>query len=364
MRKCAILFPVLFLFALTAGCGGDGGSGAGTVGTSTVKIQIGDDGHTARITVEKYPLFARAGRFIKSLFDTSAASAAIPSDINHVVFTISAPDMATITRDVPVAGKTSIMEIFTVPNGANRRFRVEALYQETVHYLDEASANLDGTPITLVLDMQDVSPPTFAGLVAATAVSTRRVDLSWNAATDNVTPSSQLTYLIYMATSSGGQDFGTPSFTSMQGATSYSVTGLNPGTTYYFVVRARDSAGNIDSNTVQRSVTMSDVTPPVFDGLGSAVQPGCGVARLNLSWKDATDDITPSSQIVYDIYVSTTSGGQDFSAPTYSTSPGATTFTLPGLSAGTYYIVVRARDANGNSDTNTVERSATVVMIC
>ena len=75
-----------------------------------------------------------------------------------------------------------------------------------------------------------------------------------------------------------------------------------------------------------------------------------------LAWKAATDDVTPSSEIVYDVYVASTSGGEDFAKPAWTTPAGVTTFKTPGLpSHGTFYFVVRARDQAGNEDANTVE---------
>ncbi|MHB8468306.1 MAG: hypothetical protein ACYDCH_00915, partial [Gaiellaceae bacterium] len=58
-----------------------------------------------------------------------------------------------------------------------------------------------------------------------------------------------------------------------------------------------------------------------------------------------------------DIYVATTPGGENFSQPTWTTVPGATSFRTPGLpSHGDAYFVVRARDAAGNEDANTREQ--------
>jgi hypothetical protein len=107
----------------------------------------------------------------------------------------------------------------------------------------------------------------------------------------------------------------------------------------------------------------TDATPPVFAGLQGAFACTPGPQRpgqttpFTLSWEAATDDVTPSSQIVYDIYLASTSGGENFSKPTWVTEPGATTFRTPGLpSHGTFYFVVRARDRAGNEDRNTLER--------
>ncbi len=77
-----------------------------------------------------------------------------------------------------------------------------------------------------------------------------------------------------------------------------------------------------------------------------------------LTWQAATDEGTPSSQILYDVFLAHSSGGEDFSQPTWTTPPGVTTYRTPGLpSHGAYYFVVRARDEAGNKDQNKLERA-------
>ena len=107
----------------------------------------------------------------------------------------------------------------------------------------------------------------------------------------------------------------------------------------------------------------ADTTPPSFAGLQSATACTPGPQRpgektpYHLAWKPARDNVTRSSQIVYDVFMSAVAGAEDFSHPNWTTPPGATHFTTPGLpSHGTVYFVVRARDRAGNEDTNDVER--------
>ncbi len=107
----------------------------------------------------------------------------------------------------------------------------------------------------------------------------------------------------------------------------------------------------------------SDNIPPTFAGLKSATTcipgpiAGGRTTSYNLSWDPATDNVTPPKRIVYDVYQAETSGGEDFSTPTYTTPAGATSFATPPLPADKYfYFVVRARDQAGNSDANKVER--------
>ncbi len=107
-------------------------------------------------------------------------------------------------------------------------------------------------------------------------------------------------------------------------------------------------------------------TGPVFAGLKQAFACTPGPQRpgettpYTLSWQPATDDQTASSQIVYDVYYATQSGGEDFASPTWVTQPGVTSFRTPGLpSHGAAYFVVRARDQAGREDQNTVEKPGT-----
>ena len=109
------------------------------------------------------------------------------------------------------------------------------------------------------------------------------------------------------------------------------------------------------------SFRVRDVTPPRFAGLRRAtdctpvIRPHERV-RVYLSWNAAADDVTPSSQIVYEIYMSARPGREDFSRPNWSVR-GATHFDTPSVPLGEFF-VVRARDQAGNTDHNRIERQA------
>src|SRR5256885_3095034 len=83
-------------------------------------------------------------------------------------------------------------------------------------------------------------------------------------------------------------------------------------------------------STSPSALAKRDTIPPTFAGLKSATTciPGpVGGGRTtsyHLSWDPATDDRTPSSQIVYDVYQATAPGAEKFSVPTYTTAAGAT----------------------------------------
>ncbi len=108
--------------------------------------------------------------------------------------------------------------------------------------------------------------------------------------------------------------------------------------------------------------TPTDPAPPTFAGLESAFACTPGAQRpgqttpFTLTWQPASDDVTPAAAIVYDVFESITSGGENYAAPTWTTPPGVTSFRTPGLpSHGTFYFVVRARDQAGNEDQNVAE---------
>lgn len=212
--------------------------------------------------------------------------------------------------------------------------------------------NVEAVTVTRV----DTTPPVFAGLVTATASTEATADLSWNAATDNFTPAWLMRYEVFTSTTPGGELTKSIGSTT-PGTTTFLATGLTPNTTHYFIVRAVDEAGNVDTNKVERSVkTFPDVIPPTFAGLSTVT--ALGPSSLKLAWSAATDYATPASAIRYVVYMSTKPGGE--SLPMSTTAPGVTSFTVPKLAANTtYYFWVRAEDTSGNRDTNTAERSGT-----
>lgn len=133
------------------------------------------------------------------------------------------------------------------------------------------------------------------------------------------------------------------------------------GTACPTYVLVRGTAAHF-SFVVREPAPARDRTAPTFAGLARAFactpgpqQPG-ETTPYTLSWQAATDNVTPSAGIVYDIYYATAPGGESFASPTWTTAPGATSFRTPGLpSHGSAYFVVRARDAAGNTDANVRE---------
>jgi hypothetical protein len=116
--------------------------------------------------------------------------------------------------------------------------------------------------------------------------------------------------------------------------------------TYFYTASDVNHGQSLDSTTVTTNII--DQTEPTFGGLASATDAATS-GEVILAWTAATDVNTP---ITYNIYWSTTSGGQAFGIPSATSSSGTGT-TISGLTNGQiYYFVVRAEDAAGNEDIN------------
>ncbi|MBN2451700.1 MAG: choice-of-anchor D domain-containing protein, partial [Lentisphaeria bacterium] len=106
-----------------------------------------------------------------------------------------------------------------------------------------------GAPAEVHTFLVDAAPPVFAGLALALA-GDGSVLLEWSAAADASLP---VTYSVFRASSSGGQNFASPLATTT--GLDYLDTAVANGTTYHYVVRARDGLGTGEENTVERAAT-------------------------------------------------------------------------------------------------------------
>jgi hypothetical protein len=209
----------------------------------------------------------------------------------------------------------------------------------------------------------DVAAPTFKGVRAATRESDGSLTLTWDAATDDHTPVAALLYQVFQSDRPDRFDFTKPTLVSGPGDTSGKLTGpFQTDHPYYFAVRARDAANNVDPNTltIVHGFVTDDAKPPSFGGLtGATVDPQARTAAL--TWDPATDDKTPAGEIVYEIFEATSPGAYDYkSPPAHVSAPGATGATLTSLAGDAKLSwVVRARDLGNNEDVNATEQGGT-----
>jgi chitodextrinase len=215
--------------------------------------------------------------------------------------------------------------------GTTYNYRVSAFDAAPNHSAWTATPVAVTTPAAA--DTQAPSVP--AGLVG-TAVSSSQINLSWNPATDNVGVTGYVVYLnnVSLATTT---------------TTSFSHTGLTPGTTYNYRVSAFDAVPNHSAWTatpvaVTTPAPPDTTTPSVPAGLvGAAVSP----SQVNLSWNPSTDNVGVTGYRVY----------RDGALVTSSTG---TSVSITALSASTLYaFTVAAVDAAGNASAQSAPLSVT-----
>lgn len=174
-----------------------------------------------------------------------------PANVTRLILDIDGPGLSAISRDASISN--NIEETFSLLRGFARRIRAEAydsndqlIYQSIVY----SNTLNDQQSIKLIMRaVGDTTPPVFNGADRANKVSGDSASLHWSVATDNVTASSDIQYLIYLANTSGAQDYSWPTLVTEPGEIQPTLSGLSAGKNYYVVVKAMDQSGNIDSNT-------------------------------------------------------------------------------------------------------------------
>lgn len=239
----------------------------------------------------------------------------------------------------------------------------QTTYNVMVRSTDPAGNEDANTRVLSVVTPEGV-PPAFDGARLASSEGTT-VRVFWLPGTDNATEAQNIIYDVW-ATTQGprteNQNTAPPTYTSEPGASSIVIPNLEPGTRYYFIVRAQDSAGNRDSNTKEVQTTtggLLDTTPPTFNGVNGVTS--LTPRSLQVTWGPAADDtsLTPD-QFTYLVYYSTAST-VPLKTPAL-TLRGVTSATLLGLVPDTNYnVVVIAKDGAGNASTNVTTLGGTTL---
>jgi chitodextrinase len=268
----------------------------------------------------------------RSLADTEVPS--IPANLAAVVVSDSQIDLSwsASTDNIGVAGYRVYRDGALVASPAGILVSItglapSTLYSFTVSAFDAAgNASAQSAPLAAKTSPPvDTSPPTVPGGLAASAIATVSLTLSWNASTDNIGVAG---YRVYrdgvLAVSSA--------------APLVQLTGLAPGTLYSFTVAAFDFAGNASAPSAALPVTMlplpDTAAPSTPTGLAaSALAP----TSLTLSWNAATDNVAVAGYRVY----------RDGAL---AASSAASPVQLTGLAPNTLYsFTVSAFDAAGNT---------------
>ncbi len=181
----------------------------------------------------------------------------------------------------------------------------------------------------------------FEGLLqknAILAADGKSISLSWKAAIGN---RGNVTYIIY-------KDAAFTEIAAQTSATTWTDTTVSFGNTYNYGARAQDQYSTTGNTNYVTIVDKDPNTPPVFAGL--KVASAASQNSIVLKW-----DPCPQETCNYNIYKSTnlTSSIADTTRSSYD---------MTGLSPNSYYeYVVRATNAAGCEDTNTVKKGDTTL---
>lgn len=185
------------------------------------------------------------------------------------------------------------------------------------------------SPFT-VIDAAGPNKPDAAINLSVTPMSFTSLQLNWS---NNPTPlNNETNFEIYQATKAGGPY----QFVGMTGTDTltYNVTGLNPGTLYYYVVRAVNNSGAAAVSNEAGTSTQTDTQAPTAPE--NLYISGTSRSTISLKWNPSRDNV---GVVHYDIYVN--------GVRSYTTTQ--TNYTVFGLQFGqSYNFLVKAKDFANN----------------
>jgi exo-poly-alpha-galacturonosidase len=203
-----------------------------------------------------------------------------------------------------------------------------------------------GTP-----DTEPPATPSDGLAVVPNSIGTTWLKLQWQPATD--------TYGVdhYVVSVDGA-----PVATVGGVATAYTVTGLQPGTTYALTVAAVDASGNATTYGQAASATTNppyDKAVPTWSRNAELTVSKASATSVVLSWPAATDDQRIAG---YRVYGRPVTEGRLFTPVNEANTTAATTYTVSGLAPGTRYtFTVQAGDTadkwTGSGPARTVRMS-------
>ena len=194
--------------------------------------------------------------------------------------------------------------------------------------------------------------------LTATANGTSTINLTWDAPADN--GGSAITGYRIEVSSDGGTGWTDREANTNSTTTSYSHTGLSPGTTHHYRVSAINANGTGAASSTGNATTTT--VPGAPTGLTATAS---GTSTINLTW-DAPSNDGGASITGYRIEVSP-NGTSSWTEPVANTGTTSTSYSHTGLSAGTtrHYRVSAINSvgtgAASNVDNATTDAAATTV---
>jgi glucosylceramidase len=294
-----------------------------TINTSTTPATI-------TYNVENY-VYGQAAMFVKQgAYRIDSNSSAIGANsIEDVAFKNPDGSIALIVLNSSASSQT--FDINWAPNNTNFSYTLPSQSVVTFNWMPSTGA-----------------APAAPTNVTATAASSSQINLTWTAST-----TSGVTYSVYGSTTNGFSPSSSNLITSGVTATSYSNSGLQSGTPYYYIVESNNSNGSSNPSN-QATATTTAVAPSAPTSLTATT---VSSAQINLSW-NASTGTTPT----YSLYRATTSGFTPGSGNLVARGLSGTTYVNTGLAPSTtYYYVVRAVNSVGMSASSNQANATTSI---
>ncbi len=295
-------------------------------------------------------------------------------DIRYSLSTINASNWNDATQ---VTGEPSPQTA-----GSAESFTVTGLTPGTLYYfavkaVDEAGNWSSLSNIASRSTLNESTPPSTIATLIVNGTGENSITLNWTAPGDDGAVGTASQYDVRYATSpitdlnwnSATQASGEPSPQVAGSSESFTVTGLNSSTTYYFAVKTADEVPNWSglSNVVSGTTSAESNAPSAIANVSVSA---ADATSVTITWTATGDDGTVGTASQYDVRYATVpitmgnwnSATQATGEPSPKVSGSTETFTINGLSSGTrYYFAIRVADEvpNWSGLSNVVDTSTT-----
>jgi uncharacterized repeat protein (TIGR02543 family) len=222
----------------------------------------------------------------------------------------------------------------------------------------DAAGNVSpaSTPLSVTtLPGADTTPPSAPSNLTASSVTDTSLTLSWSGSTDNVAVTG---YSVYNGSVLAASTTGL----------SASITGLSPGNSYCFTVTARDGAGNVSASSSSACfTTTASFTLTIVAGSGGTTSPAAGTYSY-ASGTTVSVTANPSSGYAFSAWSGAASGtsnpvsvvmtGNKTLTAAFTASSTSLSINVGGAATGTFVADEYFSGGTTYSNTNTIDTSA------
>jgi hypothetical protein len=306
-------------------------------------------------TVVSYPsadfslVSAVGGSSFGSFVDTPASgSVSFTAGASTPVTGTSLVTVATITLQAIGTGTSLPVSLATVCPTGDYALTCSAAYDATTNDNDLGSIGSNASYTVNPL------PPSAPTNLQSTATTTTSISLSWTTSTDS--GGTLAGYYLYRYVTSAGAGTATKIASPSASATTYSDTGLSPGTSYSFYLEAYDTSTPVGVSSPSSTLAVSTVALPTAPS--GLTNKGTTTTSVSLSWTASTDSGGPGLAGYY-VYRYLTSAGASTATKITTLSASTTSYLDTGLTSDTsysYYVIAydSASPANVSAPSSTL----------